>query len=122
MNPTIASLTIQYCDTCKRTVHLAYPAGNEACLSFHTNSVSKCINAISNIDIHQNYPLLTHQFVPFPTAPHYNNISTRFQPENLRLCQHPNHPLIHFTVHHKSHRLFLKKKIYSNSSQNLTTQ
>ena len=45
------------------------------------------------MDLHQNYPLLTHQSVPVPTAPPSNNIHTLSQPENLHMRQHPNYPL-----------------------------
>ena len=60
-------------------VTLNNPSGKEAYLSYHPISVSKCINTISNMELHQNYPLLTHQYAPLPTSTPIKNINTHYQ-------------------------------------------
>ena len=45
------------------------PAVKESYLSYHPRSIIKCINTTSSMEIHQNYPLLTHHFYPSPPLP-----------------------------------------------------
>ena len=52
------------------------PSGKEAYLSCHIRSFRKCTNTIYSMELHQNYPLLTHHFHPLPTTPPTNNINT----------------------------------------------
>ena len=97
------------------------PSGNEPEIYCHTTSVRKCTNKTSNMELHQKYPLLNHQFFTLSIAPPTNNINTHYQPETIRLCKHPNHLLTHLKVQHQSHQLMINQKIFRNSYQNLTT-
>ena len=60
------------------------------------------------MELQKYYPLKTPQFVPPPPpSPPTDNILTCSQPENLRMCEHPKHPLTHMSVHQQSHKILL---------------